>query len=98
MKDDEIDTLVTPWANARVAHLLSIHRMAAIEVGDDMAEESKSDNYGQLMSTQNVETIEAFSSHMVPVKVGRAYPGECINIMTHALQMVHGSLPPVLTV
>ena len=27
------------------------------------------------MFTQNVETIEPFSSHIVPVKVGRAYTG-----------------------
>ena len=39
------------------------------------------DDYNQVMFTQNVETIEAFSSHMVLVKVGRAYTGECINIM-----------------
>ena len=60
------------WANAREAHLLLVHRMTAIGVGDDMAEESKSDDYNQVMSTQNVETIEAFSSHMALVKAGRA--------------------------
>ena len=27
MKEAEIDTLVMPWANARVAHLLLVHRM-----------------------------------------------------------------------
>ena len=48
MKEDEIDALVMPWVNARVAHLLLIHRMAAIEVGDNTAEESKSDNYDQV--------------------------------------------------
>ena len=38
------------------------------------------------------------SSHMVPVKVGRAYTGECINIMVQALWMEDGSLPQGLTV
>ena len=45
----------------------------AVEVGDDTAEESSSDDYDQVMFTQNVETIEAFSSHVVLVKAGRAY-------------------------
>ena len=42
-------------------------------------------NYDQVMFTQNVETIEAFSSHMVLVKVGKAYTRGCINIMTQSL-------------
>ena len=35
MKETEIDTLATPWAYARVAHLLAMHRMTAIMVGDE---------------------------------------------------------------
>ena len=80
MKEAEIDALVMPWANARVAHLLLVHRMMAIKVGDGTAEDSSSDDYNQVMFTQNVETIEVFSSCVVPVKVGRAYTGECVNI------------------
>ena len=52
----------------------------------------------QVMFTQNVKTIEPFSSHMVLVKAGRAYTGECINIMVQALQTKDGSLPQGLTV
>ena len=70
----------------------------AIEVGDDMAGESNSDNYNQVMFTQNVETIEAFSSHIVLVKVGRAYTGEHINIMVQALWTEDGSLLWGLTI
>ena len=92
VKEAEIDALTMPWANARVVHLLSVHRMIAIKKGDDTAEESSSDDYNQVMFTQNVETIEAFSSHMVLVKVERAYTGECINIMVQALQRENGSL------
>ena len=44
MKEMEIDTLAMLWANARVAHLLLVHRMTAIKVGDDIVEESSSDN------------------------------------------------------
>ena len=50
------------------------------------------------MFTQNVETIEPFSSHMVPVKAGRAYTREHINIMVQALQTKDDSLSQGLTV
>ena len=52
----------------------------------------------QLMYTQKAETIEPFSSHIVPVKTGRAYVGECINVMVQALWTQDGSLPQGLTV
>ena len=50
------------------------------------------------MYTQSVETIEPFSSYIVPVKAGRAHTGECINIMVQALWTEDGSLPQGLTV
>ena len=93
MKEAEIDTLVMPWANVRVAHLQSVHRMMTVEVGDGTAEEPSPDGYDQVMFTQNVETIEPFSTRVVLVKVGRAYTGEHINIMVQALQTEDGSLP-----
>ena len=81
-----MDVLVMPWANARVAHLLSVCRMMTVEVGDGLKEEPDPDGYDQLMYTQNVQIIEPFSSCIVPVKAGRVYTGECINIMVQALQ------------
>ena len=66
--------------------------MTAVKVGDGTAEESDSDDYDQLMFTQNMETIEAFSSCMVLVKVGKAYTRGCINVMAQALQTGDGSL------
>ena len=94
----EIDALAMPWANARVAHLLLVCRMTTVEVCDGIAEGPSPDGYDQVVFTQNVETIEPFSSHVVLVKVGRAYTGECINIMVQALQTKDGSLPQGLTV
>ena len=98
MKEVEIDALAMLWANARVAHLLSVCRMMAIKMGDSIAEESSSDDYNEVMFTQTVETIEAFSCHVVLVKAGRAYTGELINIMVQALQMEDGSLLQGLTI
>ena len=98
MKEAKIDTFGMLWANARVAHLLLLCRMMTVEVCDGIVEECNPDSYDQVMFTQNVETIEPFSSHMVLVKVGRAYTGKCINIMVQALQTKDGSLPQGLTV
>ena len=56
-----------------------------MEVGDSLREEVDADSYDHLMYTQNIETIEPFSSFVMPVKAGRAYTGECINIMVQAL-------------
>ena len=98
MKETEIDALAMPWTNARVAHLLSVHRMTTMEVGDGIMEEPNPDGYDQVMFTQNVETIEPFSFHVVLVKLRRAYTGECINIMVQALRTEDGSLPQGLTV
>ena len=58
MKKAEMDAL----ANARVAHLLSVHRMMPVEVGNSQEERIDVNSYDQLMYTQNAETIEAFSS------------------------------------
>ena len=72
--------------------------MLTEEVGDGLKEEPNLDGYDQVMFTQNVETMEPFSSHMVLGKVLRAYTGECINIKVQALQTEDGSLPQGLTV
>ena len=98
MKEEEIDALAMPWANARVAHLLLARRMTAAKVGDGTVEECGPDDYDQVMFTQNMETIEAFSSHIEPVKVEKAYTRGCINVMTQALQTEDGSLPQGLTI
>ena len=67
IKEREINALAMPWVNARLAHLLLVCRMTAIKVGDGITEESRLDDYDQVVFTQNVETIEAFSSCIVPV-------------------------------
>ena len=93
MKEVEIDALVMPWANAKVAHLLFACRMMTMEVGDSIMEGPNLDSlWPGNVSPKNVETIEPFSSHVVLVKVGRAYTGECINIMVQGLQTEDGSL------
>ena len=98
MKEAVADALATPWANARVTHLLSVHRMVPMEVGDGQKEEVGTNSYDQLMYTQNAEAIEPFSFHIVLVKARKVHMGECINVMVQALQTEDGSLPQGLTV
>ena len=98
MKEAEIDALAPPCTNAGVAHLLSVCRMMAMEVAEGIAEESSSDDYNQVMFTQNAEAIESFSSCMVPVEAGKAYTREHINTMVLALRTEDGSLPEGLTI
>ena len=98
MREAEMDALVIPWVNARAAHLLVVHRMMPMEVGDGQEE-----NLIWVMMTswcilRNQITIEPFSFHIVPVKTGRSYVGEHINVMLQALQTQDGSLPQGLTV
>ena len=93
-----MDALAMPWANARVAHLLAVHRMMPMEVGDSQEGKFDSNDNDPLMYTQKAETLETFSSRIIPVKIGKAYLGEHINIMVQALQTQDGTLPPSLTI
>ena len=56
------------------------------------------DDDNPLMYTQKAETLEHFSSHVIPVKTVKAYLGECINVMVQALCTQDGTLSPGLTV
>ena len=98
MKEREINALAMPWVNARVAHLLSVCRAMATVVDDETAENANSNGYDEVVFTINLETIDTFSSHVLPIKVEKAYTGEHINVMTHALQTKDGSLPQGLTI
>ena len=85
MKEVEMDTLATPWPNARAAHLLAIRRMAPVKVGNDCEEGYNTNHEGFVMHTQKVETLEPFSSLVIPVKTTEAYLGERLNIIVQAL-------------
>ena len=67
-------------------------------VDNQTMEESSPDEYDEVVITKNMDTVDAFSSCDIPVKVEKAYTGEHINVMTQALQTKHGSLPQCLTV
>ena len=97
MKEAKMDTLAMPWVNARAAHLLAIRRMTPVKVGNDREEGYNTNQDGFVMHTQKVETLEPFSSHVIPVKTMEAYLVECLNIMVQALYIQDGTLRPGLT-
>ena len=98
MKEAEMDALATLWANVRAVHLLSVWRMTPVEVGNGQEEGYDTDKDNPLMYTQKAETLEPFSSHVIPVKTVKAYLGEHINVMLQALHTQDGTLPLGLTV
>ena len=85
MKEREIDNLVMPCANAWVTHLLSVQRTTATVEDSQTAEKSIPSEYDKVAITKNAETIDAFSSRVIPVKMERAYLGVRINVLTQAL-------------
>ena len=97
MKEAEMDALAMLWANTRVAHLLAIRRMTPVKEGNDQEGRHDTDQDGPLMYTQKVETLEPFSSHVIPVKTREGYLDECLNVMEQALHVQDGMLPPGLT-
>ena len=97
MREMEVDALATPWANARAAHLLVVRRMVPIEVGDTHEKGYDANQDGFVMYTQKVETLEPFSSHVIPMKTMEAYLGEWLNMMVQALYIQDSTLLPGLT-
>ena len=53
--------------------------------------------YGFMMCTQKVETLEPFSSHVIPMKMMETHMGKHINVMVQALHNQDGTLLPGLT-
>ena len=96
MREGERDALAMPWANARAAHFLAVHRMMAVEVGNGQEEGYDTDKDSLLMYTQKAETLEPFSSHVIPMKTTNAYLGKCLNLMVQALHAQDGTLLPGL--
>ena len=45
MEEAEVDALVMLWENARVAHLISVHKMLTMEGGDGLKKELVPDGY-----------------------------------------------------
>ena len=78
MKEVEMDALAMPWVNERAAHLLAIRRMVPIKVESDSDGGCITRQDGFMMCTQKVETLEPFSSHVIPMKMTETHAGKHI--------------------
>ena len=63
-----------------------------------VAGRSNHTDYDEVVITKDVETIDAFSSHIICPKTETAHPGMGLNVMTQALHAKDGSLPQGLTI
>ena len=88
-----------PWINAWVAYLLTVWQATAtVENNQVAAGESDSSEYDKVVTTKDMETIDAFSFCIICARMGTSYTGNGINAMTQALCAEDGSLPQGLTV
>ena len=86
IKEREIDALVTPWINTGMAYLLKVQRATGtVEDNKVSAGESDHSEYNEVITTKDAETIDAFLSHVICVRMGTAYTGMGLNVMTQAL-------------
>ena len=76
----------------------SVQRPTATVEDSQTVENSCPSEYDEVFITKNVETIEAFFSHVIPMKTERAYLRGRINVMTQALRVEDRSLSQGLTV
>ena len=69
-------------------------------MGDDKVATGVLDltEYDEVVTTKDTEMIDAFSSHIIHVRVRTAYTGVGLNVMTQALHAEDGSLPQGLTI
>ena len=79
-------------------NLLSMHRAAATMLEDQTSGSANPNGYDEVVFMRNMETIEAFSSWVISIKVEKAYTGECINIISQVLQTEDGALPQGITI
>ena len=99
IKEKEIDALVIHWVNAQVAYLLAVQWATATVENDKVAAgESDPSEYDEVVTTKDIETIDAFLSHFIHARMGTAHTGEGSSVMTQALCAEDGFLPQGLTV
>ena len=99
IKEREIDALATPWVNTRVAYLLAVWwATATVEDNKAAAGESDPSEYNEVVSTKDTKMIDAFSSHIISVKMRTVYTGMGLNVMIQAQCAGDGSLSQCLTI
>ena len=63
----------------------SVQRAIATVEDSQAMEKSSPSGYDEVVNVKNAETIDAFSSCVIPMKIEKAYLRGRINVMTQAL-------------
>ena len=71
---------------------------ATVEDNRVAAGESDPSEYNEVVTTKDTEKIDAFLSHVIRARMGTAYTGVGLNVMTQALCTEDWSLPQGLTI
>ena len=72
--------------------------MATVEDDNIAAGKSDLSEYYEVVTTKDTKMIDAFSSQVIHVRMGTAYTGLGLNMMTQVLHAEDGSLPQGLTI
>ena len=82
---------MTPWVNVHVPYLLAVcWAMATVE--NSNTGESDPNDYDNIITTKEAETIDAFSFKVIHAKMKTGHRGEGTNVMTQALHVEDGVL------
>ena len=99
IKESEIDTLVTPWANAHVAYLLVVWQVTTmLESNKDATRVLDPTKYNEVVTTKGCKMIDTFSSKIKHAQMKTAFTSVRLNVMTHTLHAGEGPLPQGLMI
>ena len=86
IKETEIDTLVTPWVNAHVAHIFVVWQVTTtLEDNNVTTKVLDHTEYDEVVTTKSSEMIDAFSSKILHAPTKTAFTSVKLNVMSHAL-------------
>ena len=86
IKEGEINTLVTPWVNAHVAHLLAVWWVTTTLEDDKVTTRVlDSTEYNEVVTTKGSKMIDAFSSRITHAQTKTTFTSARLNVMTNAL-------------
>ena len=96
IKESEMDMLVTPWVNAKIAYPLAVWQ-ATTTVEDNKVTTKKLDpsEYNEVVITKDSKMIDAFSTRIICASMKTAFTGVRLNVMIQALWAEEGHCPRV---
>ena len=99
IRENEIDTLMTPWVNAHVAYLLAVWWVTATLEDDKVSTRVlDSTEYDEVVTTKGSKMINTFLSRIIHAWMKTTFTAVRLNVMMHTLHAEEGSLPQGLMI